>query len=364
VAATKRILLIQTAFLGDLLLSVPLLKYLRRTFPEAEISLICRKGFASLFKDLKLVNEAYEIKKKDKASYQAVARQLQVKEFDLLLSPHESLTTAMLVRKLKSRNKIGFHRWWNALFFHRRIRRDLSLPESLRQMSLLQEQDTNLKEQIQNFRKVDLEWKKKEQSLLTPVPDWASPIVELPNLWNELQACFQLPPRSICLFPGSVWKTKQWIKEGFIEVGKKLAEKGNSILILGGPGEENLCEEIASQIPGAQSLAGKTSQLETIVILSRADKVLSNDSAGQHLAALVGVATVSVFGPTVLDFGYRAWNSKAQVVERRGLSCRPCGKHGHQVCPIGTHECMKNISANEVLAEINPYTPQPQSHTS
>jgi heptosyltransferase-2 len=79
-----------------------------------------------------------------------------------------------------------------------------------------------------------------------------------------------------------------------------------------------------------------------------AELVVTNDSAGQHLAALAGTKTVSVFGPTVLPFGFRPWNSQAIVVERFGLSCRPCGKHGPMKCPIGTHECMKSIRSNEV----------------
>jgi len=352
VAATKRILVIQTAFLGDLLLSVPLFKYLKNQFPGCEISLVCRKGFGALYKDLKLVDKTYEIQKKNKASYKAALGQLQAWDFDLLLSPHESFTTALFSRSIRAKNKIGFRKWWNFLFFDRRVKKDLSLPDAIRQMSLLQEQDANLKSQIQLFHKRDLEWRKIGNELLTPVPDWASPIVQLPSTWSELQSRFQLPARMVCLFPGSVWKTKQWTEEGFLEVGQKLQAQGRSVVIMGGPGEEELAGRIASLIPGAQSLAGRTSQLETLLILSRADVVVTNDSAGQHLAALVGAPTVSVFGPTVLEFGYRPWNSKSMIVERKGLSCRPCGKHGHHQCPIGTHECMKKISATEVLQKI------------
>ncbi len=348
-AGTKRILLIQTAFLGDLLLSVPLLKYLKTQFPESEISLVCRKGFGALFKDLQLIDRSYEIQKKNKESYQAALRQLETTEFDLLLSPHESLTTAFFVRKLQAKMKIGFHRRWNGVFFDKRIKKNLALPDAIRQMSLLTGQDPLLNEHIQQFQKQEAEWKSQGEKMLSPVPAWASPIVNLPNTWAQLQEKFQLPARSICLFPGSVWRTKQWTEEGFLELGQKLYEQGHSLLIMGGPGEEELAERIAAVIPGAQSLAGKTTQLETLVVLSKADMVVTNDSAGQHLAALVGTPTVSVFGPTVLEFGYRPWNSKAVIVERKGLSCRPCGKHGHNKCPIGTHECMKKISSTEVL---------------
>ena len=122
---------------------------------------------------------------------------------------------------------------------------------------------------------------------------------------------------------------------------------------MGGPGEEELATRISKLIPGSLNLAGKTSPLESLQVLAQADVVVTNDSAGQHMAALVGAPTVSVFGPTVLEFGYRPWNSKAKIVERKGLACRPCGKHGHHKCPIGTHECMKKITATEVIAMID-----------
>jgi heptosyltransferase II len=349
VAATKKILLIQTAFLGDLLLSVPLLKHLKTLFPDSEISLVCRKGFGSLFQDLQLVEKTYEIQKKNKASYQEALEQLQSIDFDLLLSPHESFTTAIFTRPIRAKMKIGFRKWWNFFFFDKRIKKNLSLPDAIRQMSLLTEQDPLLNENIQQFQKQEVEWRSQGEKMLSPVPKWASPVVGVADRWTELQEKFQLPSRAICLFPGSVWKTKQWTEEGFLELGQKLYEQGHSLLIMGGPGEEELSDRIAAVIPGAISLAGRTSQLETLQILAKADLVVTNDSAGQHLAALVAAPTVSVFGPTVLEFGYRPWNSSAVIVERKGLSCRPCGKHGHNKCPIGTHECMKKITSTEVL---------------
>jgi heptosyltransferase-2 len=348
-AGTKRILIIQTAFLGDLLLSVPLFKYLKSRFPECEISLVCRKGFGSLLRDLRLVDRLFEIQKKNKSSYQVALQGVSETEFDLLLCPHESMTSALFARKVKAKKKIGFRKWWNALFFSERVQKDLRLPDSLRQMSLLQNCDPILKKQIQEFQKQDVEWKKKNSLWLTPVPDWASPKVS--NLPVSLER-FQLGGKFICLFPGSVWKTKQWTAEGFIETGRSLAEQGFEILVMGGPGEEALTSQVSQQIPGSMDLGGKTSLQESLAILTKAQLVITNDSASQHLAALVQTPTVAIFGPTILEFGFRPWNSKSSIVERQGLACRPCGKHGHQKCPLGTHECMKGIQAKEVLQRV------------
>ncbi len=360
VDAKKRVLVIQTAFLGDLLLSVPLLKNIRLALPNCEIDLICRKGFSSLFKDLCLIDRGYEIQKKNKASYQAVIQQLKSVEFDLIISPHESFTSARLVSHLKAKTKIGFSRWWNRFFFNQTIQKDKSLPEALRQLSLLQNQVPWLLQKLNEFHNMQLEFESKASfnskaetpRRLAPVPDWASPLVSFHSKIADLKLRFQLPENFVCLFPGSVWATKQWTIEGFIELGQKLQAQGKNILIMGGPGEEKLAAEIGTQLPKSWNLVNQTNLLESLSLLGAVEFVVTNDSAGQHLASLVGTPTVSVFGPTVLSFGYRPWNSNSIVVERKNLLCRPCGKHGHQLCPLGTHECMKSIRANEVYKAV------------
>jgi heptosyltransferase-2 len=85
--------------------------------------------------------------------------------------------------------------------------------------------------------------------------------------------------------------------------------------------------------------------------------VVSNDSGAMHLASVAEVPTVAIFGPTVLEFGYQPWNNMSAVVENKEINCRPCGKHGHEKCPIGTHVCMTSISANQVLEKIKALTP-------
>lgn len=179
------------------------------------------------------------------------------------------------------------------------------------------------------------------------VPEWASPRITLPSHGSDAVG------PSICLFPGSVWATKKWTEEGFIQTGKAYLEKGFDVHIMGGPGEEQIAqrvqEALGSQDPRVKNWAGRAALMKTMQILENASLVVTNDSAGQHMAALLEIPTVTVFGPTVLEFGYRAWNNKSVVVENKNLSCRPCGKHGHHQCPIGTHECMKSVSAETVV---------------
>ncbi|MEN0059028.1 MAG: glycosyltransferase family 9 protein, partial [Bdellovibrio sp.] len=193
---------------------------------------------------------------------------------------------------------------------------------------------------------------------LSAAPSWASmslrrPLLEMTSLYESLKEHFALKGfengKAVLLFPGSVWATKRWTEEGFIKTGQALQAKGFHIYVMGGPGEETLSEEVAAAIPGAVSLAGKTKIIESAQLIVRAALVVGNDSASTHLAAVCETPLIAVFGPTVLEFGFRPWSAQSYVVQKEGLACRPCGKHGHQVCPIKTHECMKSISAEEVL---------------
>jgi heptosyltransferase-2 len=332
--AKEKIIFIQTAFLGDLLLSVPALKNLRQQFKDCEVTLVCRQGVGQLFKDLKLVENVYEIKKGNRRSYQEVLDQLAAINFDYLISPHESFTTAKFSGKIKAHTKIAFKKWWNFIFFNERIEKDQTLPEALRQISLLQNHIPDLKAKLMAYKAENRFY----------VPEWASAKISLPDSGKQM--------RSICLFPGSVWATKKWTEEGFIQVGKDFFSRGYDILVMGGPGEEEIAERVKSGISNSsskvQNLAGKTSLMESLQLIHLSSLVVTNDSAGQHMAALTETPTVSIFGPTIPEFGYRGWNNQSVVVETKDLACRPCGKHGHQACPIGTHICMKSISGENV----------------
>lgn len=351
--AGKKILFIQTAFLGDVLLSFPLLRLIRENNPGCELTVITRSGVGSLVKDFAFADRFYEIKKGQWSTYKKIIDLLSAETFDHVFCPHQSFTTARFLFQIRAKNKIGFELWWNQIFFNERIKKDLSLPEPLRLVSLLKNHVPDLQKKLNEFQQAEVSWAAKNTIHLSPIPEWAVGKVGSGNFSNVDLNQLSLPKKYICLFPGSVWATKQWTTEGFIDLAQRLKAEGENVVLMGGPGEEELGAKIFNAVPGCLNLVAKTSLKETVAILSKAKLVFSNDSAGQHLAALVQAPTISIFGPTVPKFGYRPWNSEAVIVERVGLTCRPCGAHGHRQCPIGTHECMKSISATEVLAARN-----------
>lgn len=336
-------LLIQTAYLGDLLLSIPLIKGIKRLSKEP-LELVARKGFADILKEGGLVDVVHEVDKKDWSTFDIITQKLRVRRFNWIISPHQSLRSANFVRQLKADKKIGFKTWWNFPAFDIRLARPMNFPDALRQLSLLRAVDPELSKRLEDLQiRVHNRAPLFTRADLPEIPDWASMSI----------AKFAKPrtarEKRIFLAPGSQWATKKWTPEGFAATGKIYRARGYDVVLVGSTPEKEVCRVIAEQIPGSRNLCGETSLSELAELFSTGALLIVNDSGLMHLGAVAEIPTVAVFGPTTLDLGYRPWQPHALVVES-DLGCRPCGKHGHQKCPIGTHACMKTISAQDVLA--------------
>lgn len=339
-------LVIQTAFLGDVILAIPLLKRVRQLRPGAPLWIVVRRGLGNFLQQLGLVDGFFEIEKNQGQTYSALSTRLQSVEFKWIICPHESFRSAWLCFGLRAESKIAFEKWWNFFAFSNRTLKPLDLPDPLRQMSLLRLVDLETEQRLKDPGLLHLNQVLKEGQL-PQVPFWA----EL-SLRDEILRWpdpFALSQPYVCVFPGSVWNTKRWSQQGFAEVGCELTRRGFQVIWMGGQEENRLCAELESACPESRSLAGKTSIPQSLAVLARASLALSNDSGGQHMASLAGVPIVSLFGPTVLSQGFRPWSSAGVVIENPHLKCRPCGRHGHKKCPIGTHECMKSILPQHVV---------------
>lgn len=319
---------------------------------------MCRKGLGDFFLKTHLVDQVFEIEKGNKKSYSKIVEHLRYADVDNLISPHESLRTAFFCTQIKAKHKISFQKNWNFLVFSKRIQKNVELPDAMRQLGLLAPEDKILAQDLATYARDGKPYATAAQGKLTAPPNWASMslrhrVLELQDVYQSLKERFNLrgfeEGKAVLLFPGSVWATKRWTEEGFVRTGQALQSKGYQVYVMGGPGEEELADKVAAQIPGSVSLAGKTKIIESAQLIARAALLIGNDSASTHLAAVCETPLIAVFGPTILEFGYRPWSAESYVVQNAGLKCRPCGKHGHKVCPIKTHECMKSISAEEVL---------------
>ena len=332
-------------------MAIPSLKHLKKK--ETPLILCCRKGLGSVFKKLDLVDDFVEVDKSDLSTWTKAVDDLKSYTFENIFSPHESFRTAWNLKKVKSENKIGFYHWWNFWVFNKRVHRPISLPEPLRQLSLVAKMDESLKKQldlksshfINSKSHFTVNYMKSEA-----IPDWASMSVS-----DQIKS-WEPPVREdyIFLAPGSVWATKRWDK--YAKLARVLLSAGEPVALIGSPDEVEMGREIQKEVPEIHNFIGQWSLEELLSAFSRGKYLVANDSGAIHMATSVDLPTVSIFGPTTLSLGYRPWNNSSIVVQRE-LNCRPCGKHGGRVCPIGTHECIKSLSTQLILDSISELKP-------
>ncbi len=335
----ERVAVVQTAFLGDIVLTTPLLRELKRLNPNSETTVVTTPlGRAVLaghpHVDAILVHD----KKGPDHGPAGVARaawNLRNDRFDVAIAAQRSSRTGLLVRASGAPQRIGFDnaagRWaytdrvsWNPS--EHAVRRYLALAAPLGS----------------------------DPATADPTPLLAVDGVASSKINRLLlQSGISSNDAILAVSPGSIWGTKRWTPVGFAEVVRAAPGLGLRPVLVGSPDEEELCQQIA-KLSGARApvLAGATGLPELIALLARARVLVVNDSGPGHVASAVGTPVVAIFGPTVPAFGYTPWGPKNVIVEYEGLSCRPCDSHGPQVCPLGHHHCMTEIPAGRVIEAV------------
>lgn len=151
----------------------------------------------------------------------------------------------------------------------------------------------------------------------------------------------------VVLAPGSAWGTKRW--PFYPELAVKAVEQWN-VVVVGGPNEVETGNTIVAQLPEGRgvNMAGKLGILASAALIGRAAALVSNDSAPQHLASAMNTPTICIFGPTVPEFGFGPLARSSVIAGHDSLACRPCDRHGPQRCPLGHWRCMREVSSTEV----------------
>jgi len=333
VASKKKILIVQTAFIGDVILATPLAEAARQIFPDCQVDFMVIPAAANLLEKNSFINRVVVFDKRGQqrglGAVWKLAKSLQREHYDLALVPHRSLRSALLVRLARIPQRIGFDRSAGSRLFTRRV-------------LYLQKHEVE--------RNLDL--------LRVFNDDFATPSPKV--FWdkNDEQVVDQIiesnqNARWFCaLAPGSVWATKRWPAERFIELaGKLIAETGAFIYLIGGGGDVALGVRIAAAIgKNCVDTAGRLSLRQSAALLDRCEILISNDSAPTHLGVATRCKVITIFGPTVPAFGFAPFGD-GHVVEKN-LPCRPCSSHGSNHCPLGTHACMLEISVKEVFSQI------------
>ena len=333
-----RILLIQTAFLGDVVLTLPLVQALKRAFPSAAIDVLVTpqaENVLSLHPDVSSVL-SFDKKGSQRGIVQLfrLGTFLRSNRYDMVVTPHRSLRTAFLAVRTGARVRVGFDTSAAAFLYTKRVRYDPTLHEADRNLQLL----TGL----------GVAPGPKERPYLKPSEGDR-------RIVDELLASHSLPERSLVgLAPGSVWFTKRWPAERYASLVVELERRGKTCVMIGGKEDEKLVSRILDEASPIRSFsaAGRLTIKQSAELIGRCSCLVTNDSAPLHLGVAMGTRVVAIFGPTVPSFGFGPYGVNDAVVQTVGLSCRPCTKHGGASCPITTFECMLAITPERVADEV------------
>ncbi|MDD5771927.1 MAG: lipopolysaccharide heptosyltransferase II [bacterium] len=327
----KKILIIQTAFIGDVILTLPLIEAVHRKYPGSHISIMITPKAYDLVKANPYINEVivYDKNGMDKGfkNFVKFDRKIKNQKYDMAILPHRSVRSVMLAYSGGIPERIGFDRSAAKIFLTKLVKYSWDKHEVERNLSLIDE---------------------KNGSRHIPIFLGTGDIKKA-GIFLKEQGVIK-KDLIIGLAPGSVWATKRWIKERFAELSERLIDVyGSKIILIGGKEDEELCNEI-KKITGKEIIiaAGALSLGESASVISKCDLFITNDTAPLHLASAFQVPTVAIFGPTTTGLGFGPYSMKNIVVEKI-LSCRPCGRHGHKVCPKEHFKCMREITVDEVF---------------
>lgn len=326
----KSFLIIQTAFIGDVILATPVAEKLRLFFPSARIDFLVRKGNENLLANNPCVDNVISWNKKTnkyKNLFKSIGL-IRKAKYDYVINIQRFYATGLITALSGAKYKIGFSNNPFSFLYTKKIKHliNTGLHETQRNLSLIE----NITDK--RFIKPQLYPSKEDNSIIS---------VYKKNKY-------------ICIAPASVWFTKQYPQDKWIELIDLLKEK-YTIYLLGGKEDVLFCETIAKRFftYDIKNLAGSLSFLQTASLMKDAVMNYVNDSAPLHIASAMNAPATAVFCSTVPAFGFGPLSDisfMAETLEK--LKCRPCGLHGFKKCPKKHFNCAFSIKTETLINNL------------
>jgi heptosyltransferase-2 len=330
----KNILIVQTAFIGDVILATGLLESLHRRYPTAKIDLLLRKGNEKLFDEHPFISRLW-IWDKKKEKYRnlfGILKDIRKEKYDLLVNVQRFGASGMVSVLSGAAMIVGFAKNPFSRFFDYRSEHILGAKGS----------KDFLHETQRNFQLIaHLDGTEMSKPRLYPS-----------DAHRDRAAIITGTDPYITISPASVWFTKQWPESKWIELAG--AFKKFRIFLLGSPSDKEICNRLQMAIgENSISLAGVTEFLTSAAIMQGAAMNFTNDSAPLHLAGAVNAPVCAVFCSTIPEFGFGPLSDTSIVVQTKSdLPCRPCGIHGKKACPKQHFRCAYDIDVGEIIRQL------------
>ncbi len=321
----RRILIIQTAFLGDVILITPLIQRCSERFPDAAIDVLVKKGNESLLANHPQVRKVFTFDKQGGKwrNMLGLIFRFRKEKYDLVLNAHRFFSSGFMACLSGAKEIVGFNKNPLSFFYSK------SLPHSI---------GDGTHEITRNLSLVDI-------SPVFPVP---RPTLFPSQADYDFVQAFQSVPY-FCLAPASVWYTKALPQHKWVELATRLIEKGN-VYLLGAHSDNSLCSNIIAAVGSDKcvNLAGKLTLMQSAALMAGAERCFVNDSAPLHMASAMNAPVTAFFCSTVPEFGFGPVSDDSFIAEVNDLSCRPCGLHGYKQCPKGHFKCGENMEMSKL----------------
>jgi len=342
----QKFLIIQTAFIGDVVLATNIIEKLHENFPNAQIDFLLRKGNEGLLENHPFLHKVLIWNKKENKNKNLfkLINIIRKKKYDKVINVQRFFSTGLIIALSNAREKIGFDKNPLSFLFNVKVKhvvgtKDNPVHEVERNLSLIKHFTDRKPARLKLYpSQSDYD---KVKAIVNS--EWLMVNDETTNL------------KYICVAPSSVWFTKQYPKEKWTEFLKEVSTT-IKIFFLGANSDKNLCDEIIAAIPNhaTKNLCGELSFLQSAALMQYAIMNYTNDSAPMHIASAMNAPVTSVFCSTVTWFGYTPLSDKSFVVEKLELLyCRPCTLHGRKFCPEKHFKCALDINKNQLLATLN-----------
>lgn len=321
-----RILLVQLGFLGDVILSTPLIEAIHLIHPGCELWMMTTPAASPLIREDPMLSGSLEFDKRASGSgivgIIKTAKLLRKMKFDRVYSLHRSFRTSLTLALSRIPLRVGFKESRAAFLYTNTVTRKPVEHDVLRNLSLL--------DPVSNIQKFSGSMRIYAGNNLSP------------------HSIFSLKPSYIVLSPGSVWRTKRWSVTGYREVAEHFLRIGLEVVVVGSMAEREIADQVCNGL-SVINLAGRTTLAELSSIVRESSLVVCNDSMCLHLASAHKIPTVAIFCATSPKFGFGPWQNENEIVERNDLDCKPCRRHGSNRCPTGTESCMNGLAASPVI---------------
>lgn len=317
-----KFLIIQTAFIGDVVLATPMAEALVQ-LDHAEIHFLVRKGNESLLENSPFIHRVWIWNKSQNklGNLFRLSAEIRKEKFDCVLNLQRFASSGFLTFISGALKKIGFEENPFSFCFTSKFKHEVNngQHEVLRNLEL-----------IRAFVPGDFP------------PRLFPSVLDFQNVAHYKKQSY------VCVAPSSVWFTKQWPKENYMQLVSELTKK-HHVFLLGAKSDFVLCEEVIGKTTSnSTNLCGQLSFLESAALMRDAAMNFVNDSAPMHFASAMNAPTTAFFCSTIPEFGFGPLSERSRIVESsEDLACRPCGLHGKKACPQGHFKC--GITSSEQI---------------